>query len=74
MDKIQIPRYLQIGDSVGIVAPARKVSPEEMEVTFLYAFTLRWPFSWFGRCMKGYLTSNVQERLQDLKKAMENQR
>lgn len=49
----------------------RALSPEETEVTFLYAFTLRWPFSWFGGWMKGHLKSNVQQRLRDLKKALE---
>lgn len=50
----------------------RALSPQETEVTFLYSFTLRWPFSWFGGWMKRHLQANVQQRLLDLKKSLES--
>ena len=37
------------------------------EVTFLYSFQLRFPFSFFNQMVKRNLESNVKKRLSDLK-------
>lgn len=41
------------------------------EVTFLYSFQLRFPFSIFSKMVKSNLESNVRQRLIDLKKKIE---
>lgn len=41
------------------------------EVTFLYSFSLRLPFSLFGRYIKRNLQNNVKQRLIDLKNSIE---
>lgn len=42
------------------------------EVIFLYSYTLRFPFNLFARLIKNNLQSNVRQRLNDLKKNIEN--
>jgi len=42
------------------------------EVIFLYSYTLRFPFNLFAGLIKNNLQSNVRQRLNDLKKNIEN--
>lgn len=49
------------------------IAPGHTEVTFLYAFRLRFPFSLCTRLIKNTLLRNVRQRLSDLKTNMEQQ-
>ncbi|RZM30315.1 MAG: SRPBCC family protein [Pedobacter sp.] len=42
------------------------------EVTFLYSFDIRFPFSLFSGLIRAILKNNVRQRLKDLKVAVEN--
>lgn len=44
----------------------------QTEVIFLYSFKLRFPFNLMTNVIKSHLQSNVQKRLLDLKKNIEN--
>jgi ribosome-associated toxin RatA of RatAB toxin-antitoxin module len=49
----------------------KELKPEVTEVTFLYAFELRFPFSLLTYFIKRNLQNNVQQRLLDLKTCIE---
>ena len=49
----------------------RKLSEQETEVLFTYAFSLRFPFNFIGFYIKWDLAKNVRERLKDLKRCVE---
>ena len=51
----------------------KKLSKNRTEVVFLYAFTLRFPFSLLTRFIKNNLESNVKQRLIDLKNKVEEE-
>ena len=50
----------------------KQLPGEKTEVIFLYSFSLRFPFKLFTTVIKNNLQANVQQRLADLKKHMEN--
>mgnify|MGYP001795525111 CR=1 FL=1 len=50
----------------------RQVGPNLTEVTFLYSYKLRFPFSIINRIVNRNLESNVNQRLIDLKTNIEN--
>jgi Polyketide cyclase / dehydrase and lipid transport. len=49
----------------------RELSGKMTEVTFLYSFGVRFPFSLFSFFLKRNLQKNVRQRLIDLKKSIE---
>ena len=49
----------------------KAINPTETEVTFLYSFQLRFPFSLAKPFIKRNLISNVKQRLVDLKNCIE---
>lgn len=49
----------------------KEISKYETEVIFLYSFSLRFPFSIFGKLIKNNLQNNVKQRLIDLKNCLE---
>jgi UDP-galactopyranose mutase len=49
----------------------KEIQPNLTEVTFLYSFKLRFPFSMLKKMVKRNLESNVKQRLIDLKKSIE---
>lgn len=49
----------------------KEISTRETEVTFLYSFKLRFPFSLVGPVIKNNLQRNVRKRLTDLKTCAE---
>ena len=50
----------------------KSVGPNEIEVIFLYSFTLRFPFNIATPFVKWNLKKNVKQRLVDLKNQLEN--
>lgn len=50
----------------------KKIQTDITEVSFLYSFQLRFPFNLFQKIVRRKLESNVQQRLKDLKKKIEN--
>jgi hypothetical protein len=52
----------------------KAIDEARAEVTFLYAFELRFPFNLLKRFVKGNLQANVRQRLLDLKKCMEKRK
>jgi len=50
----------------------KEIQNDKTEVTFLYSFSLRFPFSLLTKFIKKNLQSNVKQRLIDLKKNIEN--
>ncbi|MGI4863293.1 MAG: type II toxin-antitoxin system RatA family toxin [Janthinobacterium lividum] len=50
----------------------KELTKDLTEVTFLYSFELRFPFSLLTAFIKQNLRSNVQQRLLDLKTCIEN--
>ena len=50
----------------------KEITPATTEVTFLYSFELRFPFSLLTSFIKQSLRSNVQQRLLDLKTCIEH--
>lgn len=50
----------------------REMRPGKTEVSFLYSFSLRFPFSLIKRGIKNNLQRNVRHRLTDLKNNIEN--
>jgi ribosome-associated toxin RatA of RatAB toxin-antitoxin module len=50
----------------------QEVQSNLTEVTFLYSFKLRFPFSMVKKMVKRNLESNVKQRLIDLKNSIEN--
>lgn len=50
----------------------KKIQPNSTEVTFLYSFKLRFPFSIAKKMVKRNLESNVKQRLVDLKKNIDS--
>lgn len=71
---MQIPRYLQIGDPVGIVAPARKVSMEEIQAGIDWIIRQGWVPVYtdrlFGSCNQ--YSGTDQERRDDLQEMLDN--
>lgn len=51
----------------------KPLNETETEVSFLYSFTLRFPFQWLGQLVKRNLMRNVQQRLVDLKNCIEKE-
>ena len=49
----------------------KTTGPNEIEVIFLYSFTLRFPFNIFTPFIKWNLKKNVKQRLTDLKNQLE---
>lgn len=49
----------------------KQLAGGKTEVSFLYSFSFRFPFSLFTSAIKGNLQKNVRQRLADLKKAVE---
>jgi ribosome-associated toxin RatA of RatAB toxin-antitoxin module len=49
----------------------KEIQPDLTEVTFLYSFTLRFPFTMVRHKVKQHLISNVRQRLIDLKQNIE---
>lgn len=52
----------------------KKINTDMVEVTFMYSFNLRFPFSLIQNIVKKNLQSNVKQRLVDLKQNIENKR
>ena len=52
----------------------KEIKTNFTEVTFLYSFQLRFPFSLFNKILKRNLESNVRQRLIDLKIKIEKTR
>ena len=50
----------------------KEIKADLTEVTFLYSFQLRFPFSLFNGMIKRNLNSNVKQRLMDLKLKVES--
>lgn len=50
----------------------KEESPTHTQVTFLYSFTLRFPFSLFKNYIRNTLQKNVRQRLRDLKRNVES--
>ena len=50
----------------------KEIQSNLTEVTFLYSFELRFPFSLFGKFITKNLKRNVRQRLMDLKSSIEN--
>ena len=48
-----------------------ETTPESSTVTFLYSFSLRFPFSIFARMIKRNLRNNVRQRLRDLQRCFD---
>lgn len=51
----------------------RETTDNQTEVTFLYSFSLRFPFNLLGKFIKNNLQSNVRQRLTDLKRNIEKE-
>ncbi|HYF04151.1 MAG TPA: hypothetical protein VEC36_12280 [Patescibacteria group bacterium] len=49
----------------------KEISHGTTEVTFLYSFSFRFPFSLAAGFKKNNLQNNVQQRLRDLKRSVE---
>lgn len=49
----------------------KEIGEETTEVSFLYSYSLRFPFNLFGVFIKNNLQKNVKQRLRDLKKNIE---
>ncbi|GAO42532.1 type II toxin-antitoxin system RatA family toxin [Flavihumibacter petaseus] len=49
----------------------KAITPAQTEVVFLYSFALRFPLNLISAPVKRNLQANVQQRLADLKKALE---
>lgn len=49
----------------------KELEEKETEVTFLYTFTLRFPFSLWAKAIRKNLQKNVKQRLVDLKTTIE---
>jgi len=50
----------------------KKMNENKTEVTFLYSFSLRFPFNLITKVIRNNLQKNVQQRLIDLKTNIEN--
>jgi ribosome-associated toxin RatA of RatAB toxin-antitoxin module len=50
----------------------KKVSADKTEVSFVYSFSLRFPFSLITGYVKNNLQKNVRQRLVDLKRSIES--
>ena len=51
----------------------KEIEPRLTEVTFLYSFKLRFPFSTLNKLIEKNLKSNVKQRLSDLKVCIESE-
>jgi ribosome-associated toxin RatA of RatAB toxin-antitoxin module len=51
----------------------KEIQHSKTEVTFLYSFSLRFPFNLLTKFIKNNLQKNVRHRLLDLKKSIENE-
>lgn len=51
----------------------KEIQNNNTEVTFLYSFSLRFPFNLLTKFVKINLQANVRQRLVDLKKSIENE-
>lgn len=74
MNNMLIPRYLQKGDAVGIVAPARKVSPEEMEAGIEWILGQGWKPVYTARLFgsDNQFSGTDEERRQDFQEKLDN--
>jgi len=50
----------------------KELQEDKTEVSFLYAFSLRFPFNLIANLIKDNLQKNVTQRLKDLKMNIEN--
>ncbi|MFS0575671.1 LD-carboxypeptidase [Sporosarcina sp. 179-K 3D1 HS] len=62
------PQRLQIGDTVGIIAPSSPPNPESLErsLGFLEQLGLKWKFGKHLHSTNGYLAGTDEERMEDL--------